>query len=134
MLQPKTSKYRKEFRGKRRGVALRGSAITFGEYGLQATSNGWVSSRQIEAARKALTHFTKKGGRVWIRIFPHKPVSKKPAEVRMGGGKGDIDRYVSVVKAGRIVFEMGGISELTAKEAMARAGAKLSVATRYIKK
>ena len=134
MLAPKTSKYRKEFRGKNRGISTRGATISFGEYAVQAMSNGWVSSRQIEAARKSLTHFTKKGGRVWIRVFPHKPVSKKPAEVRMGGGKGDPDHFVSVVKAGRILFEMGGVPESVAIEAIRRAGAKLSVRTRYLKK
>src|SRR3989344_979144 len=105
MLLPKRLKYRASFRGKRRGLSYRGSEISFGQYGLQALSNGWVSSRQIEAARKALTHFTKKGGRVWIRIFPHKPISKKPPEVRMGSGKGDTFEYVAVVRAGLVMFE-----------------------------
>ncbi len=132
MLTPKRAKYRTSFRGRREGVSLRGSSISFGEYALQALSNGWVSSRQIEAARKALTHYTKKGGRVWIRIFPDKPVSKKPPEVRMGGGKGETDRYVAVVKAGRIMFEMGGIPASQAKEAIIRAGAKFAVSTRFI--
>lgn len=117
-----------------RGIAQRGSRIAFGQYGLQALSNGWVASKQIEAARKALTHFTKKGGRVWIRIFPDKPISKKPPEVRMGGGKGDTHEFVSVVKAGRIMFEMAGISPETARDAMKRASAKLSVASRFVVK
>ncbi len=134
MLQPKKSKFRKMFRGSNGGMTYRGIDISFGEYGIQALSGGWVSNRQIESARKALTFFTKKGGRVWIRIFPDKPISKKPAEVRMGGGKGDISEYVAVIRKGRILFEMGGVSEDMAIEAIRRAGAKLSVATRFVKK
>lgn len=134
MLAPKRAKFRKSFRGKRRGAATRGAVLNFGEFGLKSLSNGWVSGRQIEAARKALTHFTKRGGRVWIRVFPDKPVSKKPAETRMGGGKGDIADYVAVVKAGRIIFEMGAISHTMAKEAFVRAAAKLPVKTKFITK
>lgn len=132
MLQPKRSKYRKSFRGKRRGLSQRGSEIDFGEFGLQALTTGWVTSRQIEAARKALAHHTKRGGRIWIRIFPHKPITKKPAETRMGSGKGDISEYVAVVKTGRIMFEMGGIAKQIAEEAMKLAAAKLPVRTKFI--
>lgn len=132
MLAPKRAKYRKSFRGKRRGVSERGSSLDFGEFGLKALSNGWVSGRQIESARKALTHFTKRGGRVWIRIFPDKSITKKPAETRMGGGKGDVSDYVAVVRAGRIIFEMGAIPREMAKEAFVRAAAKLPVKTRFI--
>lgn len=134
MLAPKRAKYRKQFRGKMGGVSERGSIITFGEYGLKAFSAGWVSTRQIEAGRKVLTRYTQKGGRVWIRIFPDKPVSDKPPEVRMGGGKGDIVDYVAVVRPGRIVYEMGGITEEMAKEALRGASDKLSIKTKFIKR
>lgn len=132
MLAPKRAKHRKAFRGKMPGRAVRGSEINFGEYGLKATSVGWVGSRQIEAARKALTHATRRGGRVWIRIFPDKPITKKPPETRMGSGKGDVYDYVAVVRPGRILFEMGGVGEDQAKEAMRLAGAKLPVRTKFI--
>ncbi len=131
---PKKQKYRKQFRGKRRGIATRGTAIAFGEFGLKAQSNGWVSARQIEAARRALTHYIKRGGRVWIRIFPDKPMTKKPPETRMGSGKGDIHEYVAVVKAGRILFEMSGVPGDIAKEAMRLASAKLSVKSKFVTK
>lgn len=117
-----------------RGFATRGEEVNFGEFGLRATTPGWVSSRQIEAARRVMTHHTQKGGRVWIRIFPDKPISDKPPEVRMGGGKGDVVDYVCVVKPGRILFEMGGIPEDMAKQAMEDAARKLPVRTKFIVK
>jgi len=120
------------FRGKRRGKAVRGSNVDFGEYGLKAITHGWVSARQIEAARKAMTHFTKRGGRVFIRIFPDKPITKKPPETRMGSGKGDLFEYVSVVKPGRMMFEMSGVPAADAKEAMRLAAAKLPVRSQFI--
>lgn len=134
MLAPKRAKYRKSFRGNNRGVALRGSNIDFGEFGMKALTGGWVTSRQIEAARRTLTHYTKRGGRIWIRIFPHKPISKKPLETRMGGGKGDTVDYVAVVQPGRIIFEMSAIGKEMAEEAMKLAGAKLPVRTKFISK
>jgi large subunit ribosomal protein L16 len=134
MLAPKRAKFRKQFRGTRRGISERGSHVDFGEFGLKAMSAGWVGSRQIEAARRALTHYIKRGGRVWIRIFPDKPVTKKPPETRMGSGKGDVYEYVAVVRPGRILFEMSGVSLESAKEAMRLAAAKLPVLTRFIVK
>lgn len=134
MLVPKRAKFRKQFRGKMRGISERGSVITFGEYGLKAFSAGWVSARQIEAGRKVLTRYTQKGGRVWIRIFPDKPVSDKPPEVRMGGGKGDVVDYVAVVRPGRIVYEMGGVTEEMAKEALRGASDKLPIKSKFIKR
>lgn len=132
MLAPKRAKYRKQFRGKRRGKAIRGSTVAFGEYGLKSLEAGWVSSRQIEAARRALTHSIRRGGRVWIRVFPDKPITKKPPETRMGSGKGDVAEYVCVVKPGRMLFEMAGVNEEAAAEAMRLAGAKLPVQTKFI--
>jgi len=132
MLMPRRAKHRKSFRGKRTGIATRGVNIDFGEFGLKATTCGWVSSRQIEAARRALTHYVKRGGRIWIRIFPDKPVTRKPPETRMGSGKGDIHEYVAVVRPGRILFEMGGIPQVDAKEAMRLAAAKLPVRTKFM--
>lgn len=134
MLAPKRAKYRKSFRGKRRGVSLRGSNIDFGDCGLQAITHGWVTSRQIEAARRALTHYTRRGGRVWIRIFPDKPITKKPPETRMGSGKGEVAEYVSVVRPGRVMFEMAGIPMDQAKEAMRLASAKLPIRSRFVVK
>lgn len=134
MLAPKRAKHRKAFRGKRGGNATRGSEVNFGQYGLKAITRGWVGSRQIEAARRALTHYTQRGGRVWIRIFPDKPISKKPPETRMGSGKGDIYEYVAVVRPGRMLFEMGGVTQEAAKEAMRLASAKLPVRTVFIVK
>lgn len=134
MLQPKKSKFRKEFRGKRRGLATRGSTVTFGEYGLKATTHGWVSARQIEAARKKITYATKRAGRYWMKVFPHKPITHKPVGVKMGSGKGDIDKYVAVVKPGMILFEISGVTEQAAKEAFTKAGHKLSVKTTVVKK
>lgn len=132
MLAPKRAKYRKSFRGRREGLSSRGTNVDFGEYGLKALNNGWVSSRQIEAARRTLTHYTKRGGRIWIRIFPDKPISKKPPETRMGSGKGDVVDYVAVVRAGRVMFEMGAIPRDTAQEAMRLAAAKLPLKTKFV--
>ncbi|PIR59032.1 MAG: 50S ribosomal protein L16 [Candidatus Pacebacteria bacterium CG10_big_fil_rev_8_21_14_0_10_56_10] len=134
MLQPKKSKYRKAFRGRRRGTAQRGTELEFGEYGLKATTGGWVSSRQLEAARKKITFATKRTGKYWLRVFPHLPVTGKPVGVKMGSGKGDIDRYVAVVKPGVILFELGGVPVEIAQEALRKAGHKLSVRTIIIEK
>ncbi|MCA9369673.1 MAG: 50S ribosomal protein L16 [Pseudomonadales bacterium] len=134
MLQPKKTKYRKAFRGRIRGSASRGADIAYGEFGLKATSFGRVNSREIEAARKKITYMTKRAGIYWIRIFPHKPVTKKPVGVKMGGGKGALDSYVAVVKPGTILFELGGVSEEIAKEAFRKAGHKLSVQTTFVAK
>lgn len=134
MLQPKKSKYRKQFPGRRKGTASTGATIAFGEYGLKAMSNGWVSSRQIEAARKKITYSTKRMGKYWTRIFPDKPVTKKPVGVKMGSGKGDIDRYVANVKQGTILFELGGVPEEIAKEALRKAGHKISLRTSIVSK
>ncbi len=134
MLAPKRAKYRKAFRGKRGGKAVRGSEVNFGAFGLKAISVGWVTSREIEAARRALTHYTRRGGRVWIRMFPDKPITKKPPETRMGSGKGDVAEYVAVVKPGRIMFEMAGVPLDDAREAMRLAAAKLPVRTKFIVK
>lgn len=133
-LAPRRVKYRKMFKGQRPGMASRGNSIAFGEYGVLAETRGWVSSRQIESARKTLTHATSKGGRVWIRIFPDKPVSKQPLDHRGGGGKGEIAEYVAVIRPGQILFEMGGLPKDQAVEAIRRAGHKLSVQTRFITK
>ncbi|MBU2609185.1 MAG: 50S ribosomal protein L16 [Chloroflexi bacterium] len=132
MLQPKRVKYRKSHRGHRRGTAQSGNALNFGDYGLQALESAWVTSRQIEAARRAMTRYVKRGGKIWIRIFPDKPVSRKPAETRQGGGKGAPDHWVAVVKPGRIMFEMSGVAEPVAKEAMRLASHKLPIDTRFM--
>lgn len=132
MLVPKRAKFRKQFRGTIGRVDTRGTQVNFGEYGLKAMTSGWVTSRQIEAARRAMTHHTKRGGRIWIRIFPDKPITKKPAETRMGGGKGDVYEYVVVVKSGRILFEMGAVPKETAQEAMRLAAHKLPIKTRFV--
>lgn len=134
MLQPKKSKYRKQFRGKNRGIAQRGNDLAFGEFGLKATEGGWVSSRQIEAARKKITFATKRAGRYWMRLFPHKSVTLKPVGVKMGSGKGDIDHYVAVVRPGTILFEMSGVTPEVAKAAFTKAGHKLAVKTTFINK
>jgi large subunit ribosomal protein L16 len=134
MLAPKRAKYRKQFRGRMRGQDTRGTDIVFGEFALQSTSAAWLSTRQIEAGRRVLTRYTQKGGRVWIRVFPDKPVTDKPPEVRMGGGKGDVVDYVAVIKPGRIIFEMGGIGRDMAKEALKMASDKLSVKTKFLEK
>ena len=132
MLQPKRVTWRKAHRGRRRGKANAGNQVNFGEFGLQATSNAWVTARQIEAARRAITHELRRGGKVWIRIFPDKPVSKKPAETRMGKGKGPPEFWVAVVRRGRLMFEVAGVQEELAREAMRLAAHKLPVQTRFI--
>jgi len=134
MLMPKRVKYRKQQRGKRRGLATRGNSIHFGEFGLQTVECGWITDRQIEAARVAMTRFAKRGGKVWVRIFPDKPVTKKPAETRMGSGKGSPEFWVSVVKPGRVLFEIGGVPETVAQEAMRLAAFKLPLKTRFLKR
>lgn len=134
MLVPKRAKFRKQFRGTMKGNAQTGSSISFGSFGLKAMTGGWITSRQIEAARRALTHYTQKGGRVWIRIFPDKPITKKPAETRMGSGKGDVSDYVAVIRPGRILFEMGGISKEVAVQAMKMARAKLPLKAKFYEK
>lgn len=134
MLTPKRQKYRKMQRGTLRGNANRGTKLSFGDYGLQTQDIGFISSRQIEAARRAISNYTQRGGRIWIRIFPDKPITKKPAEVRMGGGKGDIQEYVAPVRPGRIMFEMAGVSPEIAKEALRLASHKLSVKTKILVK
>lgn len=134
MLQPKKQKYRKQFRGHMPGVSFRGSAVAFGEFGLRATSRGWVSARQIEAARKAITHHTQRGGKVWIRVFPDKPVTKKALGTRMGSGKGDIHEYVCVVTPGRVLFEIAGVARDTARTAFTQASAKLPIKVKFVSK
>lgn len=129
MLQPKKRKYRKCFRGKNRGTASRGTQVVFGEYGLKALEHGRLSDRELEAARKKITFATKKVGKYWFRIFPHRPVTKKPVGVKMGSGKGDISHYVAVVKPGTILFEIGGTTKEAAQAAFSKAGHKLSVKT-----
>jgi large subunit ribosomal protein L16 len=129
MLQPAKVKWRKQQKGRRAGLAWRGSTLAFGDYGLQATDRGWVTAREIEAARVALTRHIKRGGRVWVRIFPDKPLTKKPAETRMGKGKGAPEVWVAVVKPGRMIFEMEGVSAGVAHQALELAGSKLSIAT-----
>jgi large subunit ribosomal protein L16 len=132
MLSPKRVKYRKMFKGRTKGLAQRGSAVSFGDYGLQALEPGWITNRQIEAARVALTRHIKRGGKVWIRIFPDKPITKKPAETRMGKGKGSPEGWVAVVKPGRMMFELEGVAPEVAQRAMALAAAKLSVKSRFV--
>lgn len=134
MLMPKRVKRRRVFRGRMKGKALSGNEITYGEFGLVAMEPGWITSNQIEAARIAMTRYVKRGGQVWIKIFPHKPVTKKPAETRMGSGKGSPEYWVAVVKPGRVMFEMAGISEETAREALRLAGHKLPVKVKIVKK
>jgi large subunit ribosomal protein L16 len=134
MLMPKRVKHRKVQKGRMRGKSLRGNRVSFGEYGLQATCCGWISNRQIEAARVAITRHVKRGGKVWIRIFPDKPLTKKPIETRMGKGKGNPEAWVAVVKPGRVMFELEGVSEQIAREAMRLASHKLAVTTRFIQR
>jgi large subunit ribosomal protein L16 len=129
---PKRTKYRKQQRGKRRGMAHRGNTVAFGDYALQATEVGWLTSRQIESARIAMTSYIKRGGKVWIRVFPDKPVTQKPAETRMGSGKGLPEYWVAVVKPGRVLFEMSGVSPELAKEAMRRGSMKLPMRSKFI--
>jgi large subunit ribosomal protein L16 len=132
MLMPKKVKYRKQQRGKNRGIAHRGSTISFGDYGLQAIERGWLTARQIEAARIAMTRHVKRGGKIWIRIFPDKPITKKPLETRMGKGKGAPEEWVAVIKPARILYEMEGVEEPVAREAMRLAAHKLPLRTRFV--
>ncbi|MBI2334842.1 50S ribosomal protein L16 [Candidatus Daviesbacteria bacterium] len=134
MLQPKRTKHRKTFKGKRGGVATRGSSISFGQYGLKAMEAGWLSSKQLESARRAMAHYTKRGGRIWIRVFPDKPVTKHPAESRMGSGKGDVEGYVAVIKPGQLIFEMGAVSKEVAEEALRLAAHKLPLEAKFVEK
>jgi large subunit ribosomal protein L16 len=134
MLMPKRVKYRKQMRGRMKGKASRGTEVTFGDYGLQALEPGWVTARQIEAARRALVRFMRRRGKVWIRIFPDKPVTKKPAETRMGKGKGAVDHWVAVVKPGRIMFELSGLDADAARDAMRLASHKLAIKTKFIRR
>jgi large subunit ribosomal protein L16 len=134
MLLPKRVKYRKVMRGRMKGKATRGNTVSYGEYGLQATEPAWVTSNQIEAARIAMTRYTKRGGKVWIKIFPDKPVTSKPAETRMGSGKGSPEYWVAVVKPGRVMFEISGVPEETAREACRLAGHKLPLKTKFVKR
>ena len=134
MLQPSRTKYRKQFKGRLRGKATKGASLAFGDFGLQALECGMITSRQIEAARIAITRHVKRGAKLWIRIFPHKPITKKPAETRMGKGKGDVDGYVAPVKKGTMLYEIGGLPDELAKEAFRLASHKLSVPTRLVKR
>jgi large subunit ribosomal protein L16 len=134
MLLPKRVKYRRQHRGKMRGQAKGGTEIAFGEYGLQALEPSWITNRQIEAARIAMTRYIKRGGKVWIKIFPDKPVTQKPLEVRMGSGKGSPEKWVAVVKPGKIMFELAGVPEETAREAMRLAAMKLPVKTKFMRR
>ena len=134
MLMPRRTKYRKQFRGKRRGAAQTGNSVAFGEFGLQAQTTAWVDARQIEAARRAITGSLRRGGKVWIRVFPDKPVTKKPAETRMGKGKGSPEFWVAVVRPGRILFELEGVDASLAREAMELARHKLPIKTRFIQR
>ena len=132
MLQPKRTKYRKQMKGRNRGLAQRGNKVSFGEFGLKATTRGRLTSRQIESARRALTHYIKRGGRVWIRVFPDKPVTKKPLEVRMGSGKGNVEYWVALIQPGAVLYEMEGVNEAQAREAFGLAAAKLPVRTMFV--
>ena len=134
MLQPNRVKYRASHRGNRQGKAQAGNTVAFGDFGMQALESAWVTSRQIEAARRAITHYVRRGGKIWIRVFPDKPVTKKPAETRQGGGKGPMDHWVAVVKPGKILFEMGGVEEAIAKEAIRLAAHKLPIDTKFVKR
>ncbi len=134
MLMPKRVKRRRQFRGRMKGEAHKGNSVAYGEYGLQALECGWITSNQIEAARVAMTRFVKRGGQVWVDIFPHKPVTKKPAETRMGSGKGSPEYWVAVVKPGRVMFEMAGVPEDIAREALRLASHKLPVKCKFVKK
>ena len=134
MLMPKRVKYRRQHRGRMKGEAQRGNQLAYGEYGLQALEPTWMTANQIEAARRAMTRYIKRGGQIWINVFPDKPVSKKPAEVRMGSGKGAPEYWVAVIKPGRVLFEMSGVSEEVAREAMRLAAQKLPVKTKFIKR
>ncbi|QQG43646.1 MAG: 50S ribosomal protein L16 [Candidatus Daviesbacteria bacterium] len=134
LLQPKRTKYRKAFRGKRGGVATRNNTLSFGQFGLKSLISGWITSRQIEAARRAMAHYTQRGGRIWIRAFPDKPITKHPAESRMGSGKGDVEGYVAVIKPGQLIFEMGAVSREVADEALRLAAHKLPLKTQIVRR
>jgi len=132
MLQPKRTKFRKQMKGKNRGLAIRGSSVSFGEFGLKAIGRGRITARQIEASRRAMTRHVKRGGKIWIRVFPDKPVTKKPLEVRMGKGKGSVEYWVAQIQPGRMLFEMEGVSEELAREAFRLAAAKLPISTTFV--
>ena len=132
MLQPKRTKYRKMFKGRNDGLSWAGAAVSFGEYGLKATSHGHLTARQVEAARRSISRYVKRGGKLWIRIFPDKPITKKPIEVRMGAGKGNVEYWVAEIQPGRVLYEMEGVDEATAREAFRLAAAKLSVTTTFV--
>ena len=134
MLQPKKVKHRKWQRGRSRGVERRGAVIAFGSYALKALEARWITARQIEAARRAISHYTNRGGKIWIRIFPDKPITRKPPEVTLGGGKGSVEFYVTPIRPGRIIFEIDGVSRVIAQEAMRRAAHKLPIKTKFIEK
>ncbi|MDD7363817.1 MAG: 50S ribosomal protein L16 [Peptoniphilus sp.] len=134
MLMPKRVKYRRQHRGRMKGVAHRGNTLTYGEYGIQALEPAWITSNQIEAARRAMTRYIRRGGNIWIKVFPDKPVTEKPAETRMGSGKGAPEYWVAVVKPGRVLFELGGVEEDVAREAMRLAAMKLPIKTRFVAK
>jgi large subunit ribosomal protein L16 len=134
MLMPKKVKYRKQQRGRRRGKAWRGSSVAFGQYGLKATEAGWLSDKQIEAARVAVTRFIKRGGKIWVRVFPDKPITKKPAETRMGKGKGPPEGWVAVIKPGRILYEMEGVTLDEAREALRLASHKIGIPTAFVRR
>jgi large subunit ribosomal protein L16 len=134
MLQPKRTKFRKMMKGRNRGLALRGSSVSFGDFGLKASGRGRITARQIEAARRAMTRHIKRGGKIWIRIFPDKPITKKPLEVRQGKGKGSVEYWVCQVQPGRVLYEMDGVSEELAREAFALAAAKLPIGTTFVKR
>ena len=132
MLQPKRTKFRKQMKGRNRGMAQVGNRVSFGEYGLKATTSGFVTARQIEAARRAITRYVKRGGKLWIRVYPDKPITKKPVEVRMGKGKGNVEYWVAPVQPGRVLYEIQGVSEEMAREAFRLAAAKLAVKTTFV--
>ena len=132
MLQPKRTKFRKQHKGRNRGLAQRGNSVSFGEYGLKATTRGRLTARQIESARRAMTRHVKRGGKIWIRIFPDKPITKKPLEVRQGKGKGNVEYWVALVQPGSVLYEISGVDEAVAREAFRRAAAKLPVATCFV--
>jgi large subunit ribosomal protein L16 len=134
MLQPKRTKFRKQMKGRNRGLALRGSKVSFGDFGLKATGRGRLTARQIEAARRAMTRHVKRGGKIWIRVFPDKPITAKPLEVRMGSGKGGVEYWVAQIRPGKVLYEMDGVSEELAREAFALAAAKLPINTTFVKR
>ena len=134
MMQPKRTKFRKQHKGRLGGLSIRGSTVAFGDYGLKATGRARMTAREIEAARRAMTRYVKRGGQIWIRVFPDVPITRKPLEVRMGSGKGNVEYWVAKVKPGKVLFEMEGVDEKTAREAFRLAGAKLSVTTSFVKR